>query len=358
MEGLLKKCAILLTALTMATSFAAGTTQTAEAAGEKMLFLYTGKAKDSTGYVDYPPYTQADFNDTAMAGVNRFVILGSPHWETYKDGVSGAYSYQTLINAINSTVNTIQSSNKAGTKLYIATPGLNSTSVPFSTIYPTIRDFLTNLKNSMGSNWNYVEGIYFNLEEMYTIPVGGTFDFTNLMNNPTVKLANDLAYFTRTTLGKKFIWAPIYSNAESIAAANIKKVGYVTNKTNIFDMVLLQPNYYFNGTCSYCQAPSTNLNGVERSIYNNYVTYRDGVPVVTRTNWQAEIGVQMEIDGKYYWGMTNPPISASTFQSRYEEYKNKFKSYLGTAPISHYAGNRTHWAAVKTPIHNFYYYGY
>ncbi|MDZ5610710.1 hypothetical protein U2I54_27895 [Bacillus pseudomycoides] len=165
------------------------------------------------------------------------------------------------------------------------------------------------------------------------------------MNNKTVKLANDLSYYVKNSLSKRydFIWAPAYSNAEAIAADTIKRVGFVANRTNIFDEVLLQPNYYFNETGTANQAPVSNLQGVKYSIQKQQVTFRDGNPALTKlSNNTTRIGVQMEIDGKISWGDPSHNLTASVFQNRYQEYANTLKPFVGSYPISFYAADKNH----------------
>jgi hypothetical protein len=303
---------------------AGGAAPTYAADSTKKLFLYVGPTKSGT---PYPTYSVSDIN--MMTNVNEFVICLSPDWETYKDGSTGMYSYTTAVNAVTSIVNTIKASNKASAQVWIATPAITSMtpSSSISAMYTPISNYIDSVKSALGSYWtSNVKGIYMNQEAIY-----GTVDYANLMANSSVKLMNDVSYRVHSTHNKKFMWAPYYSTWESSAAENIKRVGYVTNTTNIYDQVFLQPSYYFTGI--YNDAPITNLDGVYYSVSKQAVSYRNNVTVVTRSpSATATIGVQMEIDSRITWD--------SAALSRYNAYESKFGGFRGSYPFSYYAGNR------------------
>ena len=264
-----------------------------------------------------------------MTNVNEIVICLSPDWETYKDGSTGLYSYTTAVNAVTAAVNNIKLSNKASVPVWIATPGITSMtpSTSISTMLTPITNYLNSVKSALGTYWtSNVKGIYMNQEAVY-----GTLDTANLMGNPSVKLMNDVSYRVHSTFAKKFMWAPYYSTWESSAAENIKKVGWVTNTTNIYDQVFLQPSYYFTGI--YNDAPVTNLDGVYYSVSKQAVSYRNNVTVTPRTtNATAQVGIQMEIDSRIAWD--------SAALSRYNAYVTKFSGFRGQYPFSYYAGAR------------------
>lgn len=305
------------------------------ASNSKRVFLYVGETNNGA---IYPKFNTTDIDK--FTNVNEFVILPSPHWEVYTDGSNNSYS--RALSYIKDTVNTINKSQKPK-PVIIGLPGLNSENAPFDKLYPKLQSFINQIDKELG---NSVSGFYFNCEYMYNNP-GKQFDYNNLMNNRTVKLANDLSYYVKNSLSKRydFIWVPIYSNAENIAADTIKRVGFVTNRTNIFDEVLLQPNYYFNGTGTRIsnQAPASNLQGVKYSIQKQQVTFRDGNPAAIKlSNNTTRIGVQMEIDGKISWGDPSNNLSASIFQNRYQQYVNAYQTFVGIYPISYYGAEKIH----------------
>lgn len=338
--------------------------QQAEAAtiptNTKMIMLYVGKNNSGTYYDNY---SVTDLN--AMTGVSTFLIVPAGEWPVYTTG--GTNNYDEVINGtatndgIADLVAKIKQSNKSTTPIWIGTPGMNSYSVPWTTMYQKNKDYLTKVQTTLGTNWNDVTGIYYHCEYMYTATSTTAFDFTNLMNNPSLKLANDLSYYVHTTLGRKFTWAPFYSNAESLAADTVKRMAYVTGKTNIFDTVLIQPGWYFNGFYG-STAPQQNLDGVKYSVQKQNVTYRGGLEVVPRTHFLATIGVQMEIDEGISY-------SGDPRATRYNDYVTWYSPLRNTAvtgkstekvPFGFYAGARkglfSYSNAVMNKINSFYSY--
>lgn len=325
-----------------------GSTDVQAASDSKRVFLYVG----DTGFGGvYAKYSISDINQ--LTNVNEFVVLPSPHWEAYKDGSND--SYVKAASYIKELVNTINQSRNPK-PVIIGLPGLNYANAPFDKLSPKLQSFINQIDRELGRS---VNGFYFNCEYMYNNP-NSTFDYNNLMNNKTVKLASDLSSYVKSK-GYDFIWAPTYSNAESIAADTIKRVGYVANRTDIFNEVLLQPNYYFNGTGKGSvkatnQAPDLNLKGVKHSIDKQQVTFRDGKPAAVKlTNNKTRIGVQMEIDGKVSWGDKDNNLDKSVFQKRYQEYVDAYQNFVGSYPISFYAADKNHFiTSVTNSINQFY----
>lgn len=232
-----------------------------------------------------------------------------------------------MVNSIKNLVSTIKSSNKSSASIFIGTPAIDGSSGNFqnASMYSYLVTYINDLKAALGTNWSSITGIYMNAESIW-----GTVDYANLITNPTIKLFNNLAYDVHVTFGKKFMWVPYYTVKEADAATKVKNIGYVANKTNIFDYILIQPQYYFNGT-SGCEAPLSNLDGVYYSVTKQAVTYRDGTLVVAKSSGAtAQIGVQMEIDGNT---MVN-----SAFSSRYNAYVSKFSPFVNNYPLSFYMG--------------------
>ncbi|MFD2171907.1 hypothetical protein [Tumebacillus lipolyticus] len=357
MKKSLKTFSTLLVATALCFGIAVHDTPVAEAAtNTKMIMLYVGKHNSGSYYANY---STSDLN--AMTGVSQFLIVPAGEWPVYTTG--GTNNYDEIINGTSTNdgivdlVAKIKASNKANTPIWVSTPGMNSYSVPWTSMYLTNKNYLTKLQTALGTNWNSVNGIYYHCEYMYTATSSTNFDFTNLMNNPSLKLANDLSYYVHTTLDKKFIWAPFYSNVENQSTETVKRLAYTTNKTNIFDTVLVQPGWYFNPVSS--GAPQDNLNGVKYSVQKQTITYRAGAEVVPRTHFLATIGVQMEIDeGISYSG--DPRLS------HYNDYVTWFSPLRNTVasgksenvPFGYYAGARTglfsYSNAVINKINSFY----
>lgn len=184
--------------------------------------------------------------------------------------------------------------------------------------YNYVLDVKSRIGNTMWTN--NVQGIYMNQEAIY-----GAVDYSYLTKNAEIKLMNDLSYRVHTNLGKKFIWAPYYGYGTN-AGEVIKRMGYVANKTNIYDFILIQPHYYFDATVQ------SNLDGVYYSVQKQAVTYRDGVVVVTKTSNTA-IGIDMEGDHH----LRNTSQCPEWFK-RYNEQINKFQGFRGKIPFTFYVG--------------------
>jgi hypothetical protein len=260
--------------------------------------------------------------------------------------------------------------NKSTARIWLGTPIYSAGN---TLTYSQIKTYLTDLKSKFMADttgklvWqNCVKGIYMNMERIY-----GTVDYTStstMLNNASIKVANDVSYFVHNTLQSTgttvstsldFLWIPYYGY-NSDAATIIKNLGHVLSRTNIFDIAIIQPTYYFyyTGTAGNYTAKietdaqlKTNLNGVKDSIINNSVYYRNDVEVYARTsNATATIGFEMEIDDGYDPGIESGRKAKST---RYNEYVDTFKNYR-SKPMCYYAGGRSTLLSKIKKINNFY----
>lgn len=328
----------------------------------KAVFLHVGphakydKNNNYLGTEVYATYTTSDIN--LYTDVNTFVIIPSGDYRTYRGGQCDPPACSNvntdLIPKMVDLARTIKSSNKANAKVYFGLPAVDgyTPSNYYTHMYTFNTEFIANLKRALDTAtgvgttfWiNNVAGIYVNGESVY-----GTVDYSNIIANPSIKYYNDISYVVHTTYSKKFMWVPFYSYKESNAVETIKRIGYVTNRTPIFDYVLLQPQWYFNSGGEGTEAPKSNLDGVYYSVINQKITYRDGNEVVARTsNATAKIGVQMEIDGNIF-------TNKDTYGVRYNDYVNKFQSLVGTYPFSYYMGSKvTYFSQIIGKINEFY----
>ncbi|QNK56985.1 DUF4855 domain-containing protein [Paenibacillus sp. PAMC21692] len=292
----------------------------------KMMLIYVDKYVGSSGIASYPSYSAADIDSLLAAGVTDFVLLGGSY-QVYQDSES-SYKTQLAVSMANTASLIIQRSSLA--RIWIGTPGLDSTTPTssFGTRLTPFKNYLAEVKTLMGAtNWNNnIQGIYMNGEAIYP-----AVNYANLLANPQIALYKNLSTYIHDTLGKEFLWIPYYGYGAN-AAEIIKRIGYVTNSTfggeSIFDIVLLQPHYYFDSTVQ------SNLNGVKHSVNNQAISYRDNVIVTPRgTGATVRIGIEMEIDTNY--------ASNTAYQGRYAEYVSAFSTYLGAQPFAYYAGSRT-----------------
>jgi hypothetical protein len=212
-------------------------------------------------------------------------------------------------------------SRKATSLIWIGTPGIGSgnSSLSSSSLNP-FYNFITNVQTTLGTTtWsNNIAGVYMNMEAVY-----GIVDYTNLTSNICIKLMNDLSYRVRANLSKKFLWIPYYGYGTN-AATIIKNIGYVANKSTIFDYVVIQPHYYFDSTIA------ANITGVQSSVSNQGVRYQDGVLVTPKLSTTI-IGAEMEMSWKIV-----PPNNYTDFLSRYNAYITAFGPYKNIYPIIFY----------------------
>lgn len=255
-------------------------------------------------------------------------------------------------------------------RIWLGTPRYTSSDKP---TYDQVRTHLTNLKtafmnDSVGRNiWrNSVKGIYLNMETVY-----GTVDYTSassLTKNASIKFANDVSYFVHNTLqtlgtsvGTKldFLWIPYYGYNPN-AATIIKNIGHVIAKTNIFDLAIIQPTYYFYYTGSGKNispksetdaALAANLVGVKSSLDANNICYRDRVAVTSRaSNATATVGFEMEID------FGEDPIPDSGRKPKKERYGEYVDTFINSRskPMCYYASGKSALVSRISLINAFY----
>ncbi|GKX67620.1 DUF4855 domain-containing protein [Inconstantimicrobium mannanitabidum] len=284
----------------------------------KKAFASTGAPKMITltvGQCD--SFTDADWQALRNSNCTDFVIIPALAGNYNSD--EAGYENQLapkVINAINKLATTMSWAN-----IWIGTPGIgySNCSIASSSLNP-FYNYITYVKNQISSSiWNNnVRGIYMNEESVY-----GSVDYSNLGSNSTIKLMNDLSYRVHNYLGKSFLWIPYYGYGSSPATI-IKNIGYVADRTSIFDYVIIQPHYYFDSTVQ------SNLAGVYYSVQNQAICYRNGVAVTQKTS-NTIIGVEMESD----WHILSPN-SYSDFLGRYNEYVSEFSTFAGVYPLAFY----------------------
>ncbi|MBG9587275.1 hypothetical protein [Cytobacillus firmus] len=302
-------------------------TQAATVQDSKMVFLYVGKYSSSSYY---PTYTSSDIS---KFNVNEFVI------------VPGKEQYSGLVNDINSLVQNIVASKGTSSKIWIGTQLESPTAYDSytQTDYNNYLSYVNSLQSTLGSNWSYVEGIYMTNEAITNRSIA----FDQFQYDSQILFYEWFSDEIHNTYNKDFLWVPYYGYGSSTVDI-IRSVGYVANKTNIFDLILLQPHYYFDSTVK------SNLNAVYQSTIKQAVTWRDGVIVGGSKDAiaNAKIGVQMELDHNARWGN-----DGGAWIERYNEYVDTFKGLRGNYPISYYAGSRNDACAMSDDINRFFSYG-
>lgn len=219
-------------------------------------------------------------------------------------------------------------------KIWIGTPGIDSmcfqhiTKSNISNYRNLFIDYISMVKRgTISSVWNNnICGIYYNQECIY--PKEPFTSESEYLNNVQVKLMNDFAYLIRNDYNLDLIWIPYYCNytendvdqsvIDSINAENIKRIGYITNKSTIFDAVFLQSNYINNQTLG-----NLNFPGILASMDNGYVCYRDGKAASINPSKRCKLGAEVE------W-------KTSSGDNALKAYTDKYKKYINANPILFY----------------------
>ena len=185
---------------------------------------------------------------------------------------------------------------------------------------------------------NNVRGFYWATES-----IGWSAAFTsaasNNFGNPHVMLMDTMSDLIKGTYGKEFMWMPYTTTTAGVGLdKNDVRMGYVANKTTIFDYILLQPGYYWDTEKLEC------LRRVTASATNNKVYFYNANKTYTNSNvvggskvsGAADIGVVMEISDEIVYGSSSH--DASFYNDTYYEYTLKYNSLKTRVPIVFYAG--------------------
>ncbi len=342
-----------------------------------MAFLYVG----NDGYV---PITEQIVD---ALGLTHFVLANgiADTWGTGNSEHRFPDYIQIQVEAFN---HVIHSTNGEQKRVYFGPPcpygysklqewgGCNTTAgCKYFQIYDEIlARYVEDIRNAIGAeNWNkYVAGIYIGMENVLDSYVNSTLkmDYTStetILKHPHVALYNKISKLVHSSYSHngqtwnpvKLLWSPYYPhNPEYDAATNsnaktehaqvlIKNLAAVINKTDIFDEVIMQPNYYFN-IDKNPDWTSNGLKAVKYSTGKSAMTWMDGVIVFPKTS-KTRIGVQMEIDSDYY--IESAPLhslkkiaydkyvstfnNADTFIEGYDKNNYIFSYYFGGNKHSH-----------------------
>ncbi|MGV8091697.1 MAG: hypothetical protein AB2L24_07530 [Mangrovibacterium sp.] len=262
-------------------------------------------------------FTDADWQALAESQLTDFVII--PKEAGHYGATEAGYKAQLapfMAGVIHQLV-----TRRSTARIWIGTPGISSLNytISGSSLEP-VYNYLDDVRNRVGAAvWaNNIGGVYMNMESIY-----GTVAYHDPGANPCIKLMEDLSARVRQELKVKFLWIPYYgygANADEIT----KRIGYVVNKQTIFDYVVVQPHYYFDGNVP------ENLKGVKYSTANQAISYRDGLAVTPKTS-QTVIGPEIELSWKVV-----PPNNYPDFLSRYDEYLFHFSEFKDIYPIIFY----------------------
>ena len=211
--------------------------------GSKMIILTVGQCQS---------FHDSDWTALGDSSVTDFVII--PNDATQYGGTEAGYIANLapiIVDAINNLVG-----KRADAKIWIGTPLITGSNW---TVYAdesldSFYNYITYIKSAISaSRWaNNIRGVYMSEEAVY-----GSVNYSNLLDNPCIRLMNDLAYRVHNNLNKKYLWIPYYGFGMN-PDLTIKNIAYVIDKNTIFDYAIIQPRYYFNQYNGTAQGGSSN----------------------------------------------------------------------------------------------------
>ncbi|NTU24503.1 DUF4855 domain-containing protein [Brevibacillus sp. HB1.2] len=296
--------------------------------GMRGIHLYTGEG--------YGTVTTKMLNKFAGTNIHDFVVhLGNMDrvFFDYRKGKSDRNAViDQMIDDLADFLPEYKASDVDHKDLYISLPALSNDITTIKNIddfYSDYRSFMRKVEDTcieiLGEKeWKHrIEGFYFRTETIF--PIDQKISSSNPTSNKMVKLLNDLAYRVRNTHKKEFMWAPYYgfgTYAENIT----HNLGVIANRTDIFDIICIQPQYYFQG-----DPYQDNVDKVFDSANRQKVYDLDGDVVGggRKTSATALIGVTMEGDDNY----------RKSRSDRFDYYVDTFSGIVKEAPMVFYAGS-------------------
>lgn len=214
-------------------------------------------------------------------------------------------------------------------------------------------EYANYIKSEMtSSKWrNNVRGFYWSTES-----IGWSAAFTssasNNFGNPHVMLMDAMGDLVKGTYGKEFMWMPYTTTTAGVGLdKNDVRMGYVANKTTIFDYILLQPGYYWDtGKLECLRRVTASATNNKVYFYNsNYSYTSSNVVGGSKVSGAADIGVVMEISNEIVNGSSSH--AASFYNDTYYEYTLKYNSLKTSIPIVFYAGAEP--SLMQTTVFNY-----
>ncbi|HOV28016.1 MAG TPA: hypothetical protein PK566_16880 [Pseudobacteroides sp.] len=225
-------------------------------------------------------------------------------------------------------------------KITIAIPGTEFHALSEEFIEPVKEILIRKLKERFDEvnpdYWkNNIRGYYFSTEGVpyyYTwFNPNKTIDFGNPIVKTMISFSNEI----HQVFNKEFIWIPYYGSSLKKDYYYNKdqavRIGYIANRTNIFDYVIVQPSYYFKAD------HKNNISLVQNSSKSNMVLDINNDIVGGIKTSKTLIGAEMEIDSRYN---TMSGYTYNGYKNRYSEYVKAFSALDKETPIAFYAGNK------------------
>jgi len=254
---------------------------------------------------------------------NRYDIIKSEYFSSAEPRIKANYHIQDYVDDAVSLANRLVAINPK-VRLWFSVPSaecLHALTHLFSDAWVSGVDAI---KNTLSAEiWeNNVQGIYYAGEDIVTS--GYTkFDYDrpeDNFNNPIVasmRAVSDAVH----AYGKNMLWIPYYHEA----APSSKNLGYVVNRTDIFDTVIIQPSFFFN------PARTEEIRIISESMEKQAVVDINGNIIGGEKTSKTLIGFEMEIDSQYF--------DQEGYPERYKAYEDGFGKFLGKCPTAYYAGH-------------------
>jgi hypothetical protein len=248
-------------------------------------------------------------------------------------------------------------------KIWLGLPAILPSCQPAASCYNYYYKtyFYTPIKEALTQKglWGNVEGFYYGTEDVVSwYTKFNTRSVSTQFDNVVVK---GMKYVADLVHGdsKKFLWIPYYRDNTSLDT--VSRVGNIVNKTNIFDIVILQPNEYFGSYRSYGTSSQqdlrNNVSFIDSCVSAQKMKTKSGSIVGSSKTSSTEIGFEMEINDKITSSDTDE--AGKTYLQRYNSYVSTFGKYItGTTkrPCAFYfdTADKMHNSAVYSRIKSFF----
>lgn len=337
----------------------------------KGLLMYTG-SRDNEGKVIYPEFSKEDIKKLIEIGINEFIILDggllynyyiedgeykpiltmkdvddldrsvteltTPGWHErfqgyYRDRISRITEGRNLNDYVQRSAALAERIAEVDpdAHIWLSFPAINVPGLTdkFTDVY---KKYVFGLGRQLISDrvWEHnIRGYYFSTEDIvndFTVFNYEDDTYNSDFNNPIVKLIKALSETVHAD-GKKMVWIPYYRTGGW--AENGKRLGYMANRTDFFDYVVIQSSYYFD--------PNTdrNVDVIKESVERQTVVDFYHTPFGGGKISSTVIGPEMEIaeDG-------DSNVSEEERRERYLAYEKAYKGFVGKHPIIYYAADR------------------
>ena len=340
----------------------------------KGMLMYTG-SRDNKGEVIYPEFSKDDIRKLLDAGVNEFIILDggllynyyiddkgkyhqivtiedvdkldksitelsrTPGWhekfqEGYRNRIKDTKEGRNLNDHVQREVELVNRMVEVDKDIHIwlSFPGVILHCMA-DMFYDAYEKYVFNLAKKMipENIWEHnIRGFYFSTEDIvndFTVFYHERNEYNSDFNNPIVKLIKRLSELVHAD-NKKMLWIPYYRLDRW--AETGKRMGYIANRTDFFDYIVIQPSYFFS------KNTKANIKVIGESVKRQEVVDFYGDPFGGEKISKTIIGAEMEI-------AEDSSRSVSTRkdeEKRYLAYVKEYKKYVGKYPIIYYASYR------------------